>query len=636
MMQLWIDVEDAAGVRQGDGPISNVIEWQSTQRLDAAGVFSFTMPASDPRAALLAPKRVVRCWGADGEKISEQGAGIIDKIEVVGGSGTLRVSGDDLLRELANRTVGDLELFQAVEYSTTDPKAPLILRYQTYTSGTNLTLPASIDLSTPSGPDGLSFLTVMYPRVYSKITITLTVLNTTLTDTLQVQYYNAQDPTKPTWEALGGFVNNSAAPDRDHPESDFIYPFGVAGTTTIEFDPPPGWSPIGGYYVIRFFDQVADLTPFTVTAASVTIVEPVTDGLQRIMAMAPDGWTLDPAGQYETAEPVYMRFQGESVLSALVMLTEQTGEHFTRSASARRVWWLGSNHYDSGVRAATAAQPSDDIMPITSLARAVDSYSLATRLYGYGGGTGLGRLTMASATARDLPDGWVIDADGLYLENTLAIALYGRIDRRVDFPDIAPIDASSTQVEHAANALLQRIKQTLQLTSALQYAYDLEVAPCRYSVWPGQTLRVTYHEWVDSYHVIDIDTTLYVLEIEQRITRAGLHLAGLTVATVPHHPGDDYSLVAGLIGTVRQERATELPSSSYSPNLAGVPVALNVRNGEITGMARVNPVEDRWHPVGTSLIRTKSGIITSIIHNRGVEGEETVSPASGEELPVTP
>lgn len=626
MVQLWIDVETPAGVRLGSGPICNVREWTSTQRLDGAGTFTFTVPTSDPRAALLAPKRVVRCWGADGQHIAEHGAGIIDKIEVVGGGGALRVSGDDLLRELANRTVGNLELFEAVEYSTTHLKKPAVLRFQTYTYGQDLTLPASIDLS-----PGQSFLYVMHPSTFHRITLTLSQLNAALSDTFLVQYYNAQEPGRPTWDNLGDLVNNSAAPDPEHPESTAVYPFGVAGETTIEFQPPPGWSKLNGYYVIRLFDTAVDLTEFTVTAASVTVIEPVTDGLQRIMAMAPDGWTLDPAGEIMTAEPVYMHFQGESVLSALWMLAQQTGEHFTRSASARRVWWLGSAHPASAIRATQAAQPSDNIMAITSLAHITDSYNLATRLYGYGAGNGAGRLSIANATKWDLPDGWVIDPDGLYLENTIATALYGRIDRREDFPDIAPADASATQIEHAANMLLQRMKQTLQRMSSLHHAYRLQVAPGRYRVWPGQTVQVVYDEWSDGYHAVSINSALYVLEIEQRITRAGLHLTGLTVASTTAHPADDYSLMARLLGTVRQERSTSLPSSSYTSNRGGVPVALNVRNGQITGTQRVNPIEDRWHTVGTVRIKTNRGLITGIENTEA--GGETTLPPIAETLP---
>ena len=140
-MEIWIDIEDAAGSRYGDGPITTASEWQSLRRLDGAGTFAFTMPASDPRSNLLGNKRVARCWSERNGVIKEVGAGIIDQIEIAPGEPTtLRVRGDDLLRELANRTVGDLELFQAVTYSTTDAKQPCTLRYQSYTAGNDLTL----------------------------------------------------------------------------------------------------------------------------------------------------------------------------------------------------------------------------------------------------------------------------------------------------------------------------------------------------------------------------------------------------------------------------------------------------------------------------------------------------------------
>lgn len=108
----WINVESASGVAYGDGPIVTARRWQSVARLDRAGTFSFEMPASDPRAALLVAKRRVRCFGLVGGVLTEIGAGIIDKIEVKFGSGglTLTVSGDDLLRELTQISVAFLEL----------------------------------------------------------------------------------------------------------------------------------------------------------------------------------------------------------------------------------------------------------------------------------------------------------------------------------------------------------------------------------------------------------------------------------------------------------------------------------------------------------------------------------------------
>ena len=64
MTSIWIDIEDASGNKYGMGPIFTESGWTSTRRLDAAGTFSFTMPASDPMAAEVQNKRYARCWRA--------------------------------------------------------------------------------------------------------------------------------------------------------------------------------------------------------------------------------------------------------------------------------------------------------------------------------------------------------------------------------------------------------------------------------------------------------------------------------------------------------------------------------------------------------------------------------------------
>lgn len=621
-MRIWIDVEDAAGRRIGEGPIVTASDWRFTRRLDGAGSFEFAMPAADERSNLLAHKRVVRCWQADETGLHEQGAGVIEEIEITpSGQGPtmLRVRGDDLLRELTNRTVGDLALHEAVTYSTTHATDPVTLRIEEVYSdmpwmnfGYDLTLPAQVQLM---NGNPLRFLYIQHPRAFSKITLTLTDVNTVQSDTFQVQYYNAQDPAKPAWEPLGGLVNNTSAPGED-PGSEFVYPLGMMGEQTIEFDVPTGWSPLeGGPYIIRMFDPGVVLGPCTISAASVTIVEPVADGLQRIMALAPAGWSLDPAGRYATAGKVYMQFAGESVLSALVLLAEQTGEHFTLSAAARRVWWLGVMPLSSGLRAIQVTEPGEDTMAITAFSRVADSYELYTRLYAYGAGEGSGRLTMAASTnAYFMPAGFHIDpVNREYIEHSEAAAVYGRIDRREDWPDIAPVDGSKAQMIHAANALYGRALLALQRHSQLQYAYRLTVAPSHYVVWPGQTILVEYHEWADGYHSVNVAAELWVLETDQQITSAGLRTMALTVATVDYAPANDYSTVARLMGSVRQERSTEQVASGYSNNSAGVPVHLTVRNGQIVGLGRVRPVDDGWYTLsGIQRIKVEKGLIANV------------------------
>lgn len=110
-MKFWIDIEDSAGVKQGGGPITSALRWRSTRRMDRAGTFEFEMPAADAKAASLAEKRVARCWGIVNGTLTELGAGIIDRMTVKPGRPSLvKVTGDDLLRELTYRSVGFLDL----------------------------------------------------------------------------------------------------------------------------------------------------------------------------------------------------------------------------------------------------------------------------------------------------------------------------------------------------------------------------------------------------------------------------------------------------------------------------------------------------------------------------------------------
>ena len=122
-MRYWIDIEDRNGNKYGDGPIYTALYWEDTDPLDKAGTFTFAMPAGDPRRAIVKEKRIARCYTLVMGMPTELGAGIIDKItpriDVVGNV-TLEVSGDSLLRELANRSVGFLSLCDEEGNGVTD------------------------------------------------------------------------------------------------------------------------------------------------------------------------------------------------------------------------------------------------------------------------------------------------------------------------------------------------------------------------------------------------------------------------------------------------------------------------------------------------------------------------------------
>ena len=212
--------------------------------------------------------------------------------------------------------------------------------------------------------------------------------------------------------------------------------------------------------------------------------------------------------------------------------------------------------------------------------------------------------------------GYTLGAGGAYLEATAAVAIYGRIDKREDYPDIAPADASAPQIVNAANTLYDRVYVALRRKSQLQYAYSLAVVPNQYPLWPGQTIHVDYHEWVDAFHAVNIDTTLWVLEVAQSISAAGVQVVGLTVATIDYWPASDYRAVAQLMGKVQTERSVDLPETGYTSLGSGTPSYIAVQNGQVVSVGRTTTAPDGSYPPEGQYIAAiiiKNGLITQIV-----------------------
>jgi len=111
-MQYYVDIL-ASGAVVGPGPLTEIIEWTVTKRIDRAGAFSFTLPASADAAELVQIKRSCNIYAHMGSGYTYVGGGIIDSVEhTIAADGTvlLKVAGDDNLRELTYRTVKDLLL----------------------------------------------------------------------------------------------------------------------------------------------------------------------------------------------------------------------------------------------------------------------------------------------------------------------------------------------------------------------------------------------------------------------------------------------------------------------------------------------------------------------------------------------
>jgi len=114
MTEFFVDIEDSSGNKLGGGPITSAAQWRYTARMDRAGEFEFTMPASDPKAFVVQKKRIARAFALINDEWVEVGAGIIDSISKqprADGLTELHVSGNDLIAELSYRSVLNLTLY---------------------------------------------------------------------------------------------------------------------------------------------------------------------------------------------------------------------------------------------------------------------------------------------------------------------------------------------------------------------------------------------------------------------------------------------------------------------------------------------------------------------------------------------
>ncbi len=598
-MQIWIDIENASGTRYGNGPITTATSWTSTRPLDRVGTFSFTMPAADPMAAHVKNKRYVRCWRAGDDptnlldRLQEVGAGIIESISLrpVDGASMLVVEGVDLLSELANVTVGDLGLYLD-DVQTPEVKHQLPSTSVPWAPGGTINLQPLPDLS---------YIFVKNPEIFWRVSFTISSPHNSMTAELEAQYFSV-NITPHGWDGVVLTDGTSVGGKT------------LAQTGNVDFDPSLGWDNLTyGGYDLRLYNQSVDLGAVKFDAITVTVRKPTMTALQDAMALAPDGWTLDPAGKLETEahlavvdrKGVYLQMAGESLLATLETIAQQTGEHFILSPVGRRVLWLGKDETDSGLRAIgpvdPGASPDDFTLYLREggLQRTQGSYELVTRLYAYGGGIGDERITLADATD-SAPAGYTLDGAGSWLQNTAAAAEYGRIDGRGDYPDIVALDTSTASQEYAGNMLLQRAHEDLSRRCQLQEAYETAVVPARYPVWPGQTIRVIYDEWVEGFHSIAIDAVLRVLDVQTTITaNDAIPALSLTVATVDTFPVVDSTRIATSITTSLTGRAQKIPGMELSKGFAGEVVGMRVVKGRVvsvTAQPAVTPFPDGKYP----------------------------------------
>lgn len=297
--RVWVDIEDAAGQKLGDGPLISVTDWQQTARLDRAGDFAFRMPASDARAAECRPKRYARCWHVGPEGLKSLGHGRIERVELretVDGP-MLDVSGVDLLGELADRLVRREGLKAEIREHPAQVIGFAIGQGLLMTDGDLGDTTTETTMSAPG--DGGRFA---HPYKFHAITFTLGATVNTNAVAIGLDYSKT---------GVGQWGTAAILSDT----TQLVAGHSLSGTGTVIFTVPSDWEPPTGemFYIIKIRAGGGGLTDVDISDVTVTYWGPTVTALADIIAYAPTGWSLDGAQGYTTLQ--YRPLTGTELLS---------------------------------------------------------------------------------------------------------------------------------------------------------------------------------------------------------------------------------------------------------------------------------------------------------------------------------
>lgn len=283
--------------------------------------------------------------------------------------------------------------------------------------------------------------------------------------------------------------------------------------------------------------------------------------LAATAAYAPAGWSFTPDGSPPITE-LYGRFNGESVLAAMIKIAEKSRSHFYRGAGRSLVY--DHTFAPSGIRAIQAG-PGDlapETCAITALIETIDSYDLLTRIYPRGSGNGDVQLTL-KATTRTAPAGYTLNAAQNYIQDDAATATYGQIEEFVEWRELGPVENTAADIRAAANQLFDEASAELARRSQATETpyYDLQLAGCSTLLRPMQSVRVVYRDVTAG---VDIDRDLNILEATWQVDAQGVQTTALTVTTSDRRSQGDSRVVADALTQGRVYQALpQLSANEY-------------------------------------------------------------------------
>lgn len=257
---------------------------------------------------------------------------------------------------------------------------------------------------------------------------------------------------------------------------------------------------------------------------------------QFIDAIAADLVSLVPPWsiQVDSAYTQMVRFDGTSVLKALLSLAEKAGLHL-REGTTPNTLEMNAFGDDSGIKAVkpntltVELNSRDDILLIDKISQKSSSRDIVNWIIPLGAGQGEAAVTLenlVSTTPESMegPDGSTI----YFIQDVDSIEAYGQIEKVVNFPDIVPTTNSLAIKQYASELLYRAATAYLERAAVPLVCYNLSVKKVRTAIRPGDKIRVAYQGMIETesgHHTyIDINDLFWVMKLTETVSDSGLSM----------------------------------------------------------------------------------------------------------------
>lgn len=422
-----------------------------------------------------------------------------------------------------------------------------------------------------------------------------------------------------------------------------------AGTMVDVYD-PQGQGYLGRYHYssrrlkssrredvieIKCYDQLIELTRDTVGFQRGYNNVTVGSVLSDLVGLVP-GWAVNYESEFTTTRTI-LSLEGESPFRGIDELRDRFG-HFRLGGS--RTLDFGRFGAVSGVRlvnlpgqVAEEIEANTEVALVTEVSLVEETDDIFNSIIPLGTGHGEGvQLTIKEAgTAGWYPVRNRTNANGTkmyYIQDDASVVAHGARWRVMSFPQIRPLDNSTTARARASLALKLTAETLMRRNLAPKLTLTIgDVKALRQPLKVGDKVRLVYKGVVDGYGYLSLNQDLWVMSIRRSRSATGERTVSLTVANTDDNRTSDSDVVLGIQRDIRALKIHVPTAPSLYPTSFTVDCGAAAGSGKpaVNGKFPVY-IGDETQSLLYAILRFKTFPLISPV--RGVAGGGAVSKTS--------